>query len=139
MSTHVLERTNPKGEPFIGTCTLCGTKGLTAAQANEPCPNPNKISSDDALLGAITGDGDTLRRMGDDAAKWAAEFVKTATRLGHPGLDEDWVRGWFANAIEHSTDIRTSKRSEAINYLRRNWQDLTPAAMVRAIDAIERA
>lgn len=42
----------------------------------------------------------------DDAAKWAKAFCQHAEKLGHPGIDEGWVIGWFANAIEHSTDVR---------------------------------
>lgn len=42
----------------------------------------------------------------DDAVKWAAEFCKTARDLGVVGLDEGWVIGWFANAIETSHDLR---------------------------------
>lgn len=43
----------------------------------------------------------------DDAAKWAAAFVQHAEKLGHHGIDEGWMIGWFANAIEHSHDVRT--------------------------------
>lgn len=49
---------------------------------------------------------DLLERLGDDASKWAAEFRKTAIRLGYSDMDEGWLIGWFANAIEHSTDVR---------------------------------
>ncbi len=46
-----------------------------------------------------------LDYMADDAGKWAAEFCKIARDHGHH-LDEDWVIGWFANAIEHTSAIR---------------------------------
>lgn len=42
----------------------------------------------------------------DDAGKWAAAFCEIANNLGHD-IDEGWMIGWFANAIEHSHDIRT--------------------------------
>lgn len=45
----------------------------------------------------------------DDAAKWAAEFRKTAIKLGYSDMDEGWLIGWFANAIEHSHDVRNGK------------------------------
>ena len=51
-------------------------------------------------------DGQLLERLGDDAAKWAAEFRKTAIKLGYSDMDEGWLIGWFANAIEYSTMIR---------------------------------
>lgn len=54
--THVLERTSPMGGPFLGTCILCGSKGLTMRQANEPCMNPAMVSERDALIAAIEGD-----------------------------------------------------------------------------------
>jgi hypothetical protein len=53
--THVLERTSPMGDKFIGTCTLCGKEGLTIAQANQICANPQHVSSNDALIQAING------------------------------------------------------------------------------------
>jgi hypothetical protein len=43
----------------------------------------------------------------DDAAKWAAAFRATAIKLGYSDMDEGWLIGWFANAIENSTDVRT--------------------------------
>jgi len=51
-------------------------------------------------------DGQMLDRLGDDAAKWAAEFRKTALNLGYSDMDEGWLITWFANAIEHSTLVR---------------------------------
>ena len=54
--------------------------------------------------------GDLLQAVGDDAAKWAAAFVQHATKLGHSGIDERWMIGWFANAIEHSSDVRRWRR-----------------------------
>ena len=48
-----------------------------------------------------------LEACRDDASKWAAAFCQTAEKLGHHGIDEGWMIGWFANAIEHSHDVRT--------------------------------
>jgi hypothetical protein len=56
-------------------------------------------------------DGELLNYMGDDAAKWAAEFCKIARDKGLD-IDEDWMIGWFANAIEHSYSIRRRAESE---------------------------
>lgn len=47
-----------------------------------------------------------LAAMGDDPSKWAEAFVQIAATLGHPGIDEGWMIGWFANAIGHSCDVR---------------------------------
>lgn len=41
----------------------------------------------------------------DDASKWAAAFCEIARAKGLD-IDEDWMIGWFANAIEHSQDVR---------------------------------
>ena len=57
------------------------------------------LALSDALGGAL------LQAMGDDAVKWAAAFCAIATELGH-NIDEGWMTGWFANAIEHSSDVR---------------------------------
>jgi len=48
-----------------------------------------------------------LHACRDDAAKWAAAFCQHAKKLGHENIDEGWMIGWFANAIEHSHDVRT--------------------------------
>lgn len=42
----------------------------------------------------------------DDASKWADAFCQHAKKQGHD-IDRDWMVGWFANAIEHSHDVRT--------------------------------
>ena len=54
----------------------------------------------------------SVGEMGTDAAKWAAEFRKTALRLGHSDMDEGWLIGWFANAIEHAKDTTSERLSE---------------------------
>lgn len=50
---------------------------------------------------------DMLQACGDNASKWAAAFCQHAEELGHEGIDEEWMTVWFANAIEHSHDVRT--------------------------------
>ena len=50
---HALERTNPKGQPFIGQCTLCGAAGLKLSQMSEHCPNPANLTQSDALNVAL--------------------------------------------------------------------------------------
>ena len=54
-TTHSLERTSPKGGPFIGRCVLCGETGLSMGAALKPCANPEAVSSGDALIAAIRG------------------------------------------------------------------------------------
>lgn len=53
--------------------------------------------------------GDMLSAVGDDASKWATAFIQTAELLGHRGIDEGWMIGWFANAIEQSHSVRMSR------------------------------
>ena len=43
---------------------------------------------------------------GADAAKWAEQFRLTAIRLGYSDMDEGWLIGWFANAIERAEQVR---------------------------------
>lgn len=49
---------------------------------------------------------DLLAACRDDASKWAAAFCQTAKKLGHGDIDEGWMIGWFANAIENACDVR---------------------------------
>lgn len=48
--------------------------------------------------------GDFLQALGDDAQKWADAFDQI---IG--GVDRETMVGWFANAIEHSTDVRRNR------------------------------
>ncbi len=50
---HSIERTNPKGQPFIGVCRLCGEQNLKITDATKDCPNVRGLSPDEALLEAI--------------------------------------------------------------------------------------
>jgi hypothetical protein len=55
MQTHSLERTSPKGGPFIGRCVLCGVEWLPSSAALAMCENPGLVNEDEALLRAIEG------------------------------------------------------------------------------------
>lgn len=71
----------------------------------------------------------------DDAAKWAAAFCQHAEKLGHPGLDEGWVLGWFANAIE----CKCAEPATALVAKLRNAESGVDAETAeRAADEIER-
>lgn len=48
-----------------------------------------------------------------DAKDWAEAFCKTAEKLGHPGIDEDWVMGWFANALMRGYDEHAMRAAAA--------------------------
>jgi len=50
-----LNRTSPKGTPFVGTCPACGQQGLTFADLDKPCPNQRGLTQEQALLEAIEG------------------------------------------------------------------------------------
>lgn len=39
-----------------------------------------------------------------DARDWAEAFCKIAADKGHPGIDCDWMVGWFANALMRGYD-----------------------------------
>ena len=47
---------------------------------------------------------------GADASKWAAAFRQTAVNLGYSDMDEGWLIGWFANAIETADVVRSYRR-----------------------------
>lgn len=46
---HSLERTSPKGGPFIGRCTKCGAENIPLSQMHEHCVNPANITDAEAL------------------------------------------------------------------------------------------
>jgi len=55
--------------------------------AEEPEIAPSEASGGSELWGA-------------DASRWASAFRQRAIKLGYSDMDEDWLFGWFANAIE---------------------------------------
>jgi hypothetical protein len=51
---------------------------------------------------------------GGSGHKWALAFCLMAYKLGYGALNQEWVFGWFANAIQGGLDARYwSKRREA--------------------------
>lgn len=59
-------------------------------------------------------DGDALSKAQDpDARKWARAFIRTAIEVSDregytpllPDIDEGWLIGWFANAIETGRSV----------------------------------
>jgi hypothetical protein len=54
-----------------------------------------------------SNDVEMLAYMGTDSEKWAQEFNRTTVKQGGPDLDEGYLIGWFANAIEHSWQVRS--------------------------------
>ena len=51
-----------------------------------------------------------VEACGDKGAKWAEAFCQHAKKLYGLDIDEGWMIGWFANAIEHSHDVRTGRK-----------------------------
>lgn len=52
--THAIERTSPKGGPFIGTCTKCGAEHLPMSAVHQDCPADDIVSDETALLDIIS-------------------------------------------------------------------------------------
>ena len=50
-----------------------------------------------------------LEAMGDNARKWAEAFQQIVVDKGLT-IDEGLMITWFANAIEHSSDVRARHR-----------------------------
>lgn len=46
----------------------------------------------------------------DDASKWAKDFMRTVDKHNIT-IDEDFMLGWFANAIEVAHDVRVSRQA----------------------------
>lgn len=71
---------------------------------------------------------DFLQAFGDDAQKWAEAFCEQ-----YPSIPRDVMVGWFANAIEHSGDVRRGRlirddeawldHIDVIVHQRRFWRD----------------
>lgn len=59
VKTHHLERTSPKGGPFVGYCVYCGQDKLTFMNSRDLCPalKDDYVSQEDDLIRAIKGPG----------------------------------------------------------------------------------
>ena len=68
---------------------------IEVAAANLPAPDYTAMSGPEML-----------HACRDDGHKWATAFCQHAKTQGHD-IDHGWMVGWFANAIEHSHDVRT--------------------------------
>lgn len=53
MNTHGLERTSPKGGPFIGRCVYCGKENLSLKAVSEHCEYAPQAGQQ--ILDAIKG------------------------------------------------------------------------------------
>ncbi len=52
---HSVERTNPKGVPFIGTCVLCGRQNMTMEEAMQTeCENQRGLTAGEAVVDAVS-------------------------------------------------------------------------------------
>lgn len=54
-----------------------------------------------------------LNACEDSGERWAAAFCQYAKKLGHGDIDEGWMIGWFANAIEHSGAVRRWRKERS--------------------------
>ena len=54
-NTHALERTSPKGTPFVGRCILCGKTGLSWMDAKQRCENPDAWSDENVIVAVVKG------------------------------------------------------------------------------------
>lgn len=48
----LINRTSPKGGPFVGTCAACGKQGITDLQEDD-CENVRGMTQEQALLEAV--------------------------------------------------------------------------------------
>ena len=55
MDKHALERTSPKGQPFIGYCVKCGIRDLPISAALEDCVNPAGLNAAETFQIVIEG------------------------------------------------------------------------------------
>lgn len=52
----LVNRTSPKGSPFLGICAACGKTGITNAELfTDECPNQRGMTDEEAIIEAIEG------------------------------------------------------------------------------------
>jgi hypothetical protein len=67
-----------------------------------------------------------VQALGDEGMKWAAAFCQITEKVFDIKLDLMYVQGWFANAIEHSNDVRRwAREKEATASVPEPWNKQT--------------
>ncbi|MEL6569380.1 MAG: hypothetical protein AAFQ22_13250 [Pseudomonadota bacterium] len=62
-----------------------------------------------------------------DATQWAASFNRMAKALGYSDMDEDWLVGWFANAMMCKSDYEARLREGPVPEGRGEWRPIETA------------
>lgn len=75
------------------------------------------------LVAPTENEPDTLSAMGTDAALWADNFRKVALRLGYDDMDDGWLLGWFANAIEAGRNASRGPHDKYQAEISRLWHE----------------
>ena len=50
-----------------------------------------------------------------EGKKLRTDLRNKLTNLGYSDMDEGWLIGWFANAIEHSSDVRRWRAEKSVS------------------------
>jgi hypothetical protein len=57
MKHPLVNRTSPKGQPFLGTCAACGKRDITfEALSRDDCENVRGVTYEQAVVEAVKGD-----------------------------------------------------------------------------------
>lgn len=98
----------PAREALLVAALKAATESEQSAISQPPAP---VTAMPEAYAAKYLGlsDSQLLEYCADDAQKWAEAFCAHAAKYYSIKLDEGWTLGWFANAIEHSTDVRARR------------------------------
>lgn len=114
-------------------CIRSPTGCHTAPEQGEAMEAPQDGTPDYTLL-----DGPAfLEALGDDAMKWATAFCQTMHKQKWE-IDESLMVGWFANAIEHSSDVRHRRGQPATQPALRASAQPTPPALTYVLQEMGR-
>ena len=80
------------------------------------------------------GECEMLLALGDDGLKWATAFCQMARNIGQPVPSEDWVHVWFANAIEHSNDVRRWRREAETRKAEQEYYDTVADELIAMLE-----
>jgi len=76
-----------------------------------------------------------LAACGDNADKWAEACAQHAEKQERPKIDQHWLMGWFANAIEHCTVVRSKGEVRSVEP---DWERTT-YELFKTLDDIDTA
>ena len=121
---HHIERTTPKGGPFIGSCLLCGKSGLGLIAAGEDCPNSSGMDEASALAAVLAGPSPPTSPPEEGPGCQGPNCAHDMECAYGPAPEADTMRGEGRRQITPGEALRITKETvDNANKARRDFAE----------------